>query len=76
MMKVLKFLYVLRIGCVLQLLICVLFVPTSCSYCSQCNSYFLFVCMCYVPENIGEFGDTLWPSDDEALSDGVCDSRI
>jgi hypothetical protein len=66
---------VLRIGCVLQLLVCILFVPASCSHCSQCNSYCLFVCLCSVPENGGEFGDTLWPSDDEALSDGVCGSE-
>jgi hypothetical protein len=28
-----------------------------------------------MPENGGEFGDTLWPSDDEALSDDVCGSE-
>jgi hypothetical protein len=32
------------------------------------------VCLCSVPENGGEFGDTLWSSDDEALSDGACGS--
>jgi hypothetical protein len=74
MMKVLKLLYVLRIDCVLQLLVCVLFVPASCCYCSQCNSYCLFVCLCSVLENGGEFDDTLRPTDDEALSDDVCGS--
>jgi hypothetical protein len=43
-----------------------------CSYCSQCNSYCLYVCLCYVLENDGEFGDILWLSDEETLSDGVC----
>jgi hypothetical protein len=75
MMKLLKLLYVLKIGCVLQLLVCVLFVLASCSHCFQCTSYCLFVCLCSMSENGGEFGDTLWPSDDEALSDDVCGSE-
>jgi hypothetical protein len=75
MMKVLKLLYVLRIGCVLQLLVCVLFVHALCSYYSQCNYCCFFICLCSVPENGGEFGDTLWPSDDETLSDGLCGSE-
>jgi hypothetical protein len=75
MMKLLKLLYVLKIDCVLQLLVCVMFVLASCSQCFQCTSYCLFVCLYSMPENGGEFGDTLWPGDDKTLSDDVYGSE-
>jgi hypothetical protein len=28
-----------------------------------------------VAENDGDFGDTLWPTDEAAPTDGVCDSE-
>jgi hypothetical protein len=28
-----------------------------------------------VIENDGDFGDTIWPSDEAALNDGVCDGE-
>jgi hypothetical protein len=59
---------------VLQLLVCVLSVLALCSYCSNCNSYCLFVCLCYVIENSKKIGDKLWSSDEETLSNGVCGS--
>jgi hAT family C-terminal dimerisation region len=37
----LKLLYVLKIGCVFQLLICVMSILVFCSYCSQCISYYV-----------------------------------
>jgi hypothetical protein len=66
-MKVLRLLYMVKIGYVHQLLVCVI-------------CYMLSVICCLlsvVAENDLEFGDKLWPSDDEAApNDGVCGSEI
>jgi hAT family C-terminal dimerisation region len=35
----------------------------------------LSIVVLFVAENDGDFGDTLWPTDEAAPTDGVCDSE-
>jgi hypothetical protein len=65
-MKVLKLLYVVRIDCMRQLLVCALIILSVTLSCVVC---------CPLVENDEKFGDTLWHSDDEATpNDDVYDS--